>query len=180
MNNSIFTTAVSRREANVRKQLPPIQLTPRHTGQIESVCPTFTHIHRVGITLEGTARAALVDILPPALNNVRLEPPDSPEQTVDRPGSENIVAVEEQYISAHRMQQPLVPRPRGAPASVQFKEGNVGKSAVTGEQLAGTVGRSVVYSNKLYTVSARLREHTVHMQRSPLRHRIPPPRRQSF
>ena len=110
MNNSIFTTAVSRREANVRKQLPPIQLTPRHTGQIESVCPTFTHIHRVGITLEGTARAALVDILPPALNNVRLEPPDSPEQTVDRPGSENIVAVEEQYISAHRMQQPLVPR----------------------------------------------------------------------
>ena len=60
------------------------------------------------------------------------------------------------------MQQPLVPRPRGAPASVQFKEGNVGKSAVTGEQLAGTVGRSVVYSNKLYTVSARLREHAVH------------------
>ena len=73
MDDGILKAGIVSRKAHLCKQLPPVDFTPWHSGQLKSLRRSVTDVDRRRVALYRTVAAIRVQVLPAALHHIGIK-----------------------------------------------------------------------------------------------------------
>ena len=73
MDDGILKAGIVSWKAHLCKQLPPVDFTPWHSGQLKSLRRSATDVDRRRVALHRTVAAIRVQVLPAALHHIGIK-----------------------------------------------------------------------------------------------------------